>query len=150
MHLQRAWNLYGEFAFEWVVLERIDDTSNLLPAEQWWMDSLRAAQPEFGFNLLPIAGRRTGFHHSEATRAKMATASRGRRHSAETLAEMHQRCGTAQAVSKLTEANVAVIKARLARGERQALLAEEYGVARSTIGEIRRGANWTHVAPASL
>lgn len=45
----------------------------------------------------------------------------------------------------LTESDVADIKARLAAGEVQRVLAAEYGVDRSNIGHIKAGFRWSHV-----
>lgn len=46
----------------------------------------------------------------------------------------------------LDEAQVALIRARLGSGEREADLAREYGVAPCTINNIRHFRRWTHVA----
>lgn len=47
--------------------------------------------------------------------------------------------------NKLTEKDVHKIRTRLARGEYQKDIAADYGVSRSTIGEIKRGRTWTHI-----
>ena len=150
IHLQRAWTRYGESAFDWAIVEPLDAGADLAAAEQMWIDRQRATNPDGVFNFLPTAGSRLGSKHSDETRARIAAAQRGRTHTAETLARMKARVGTAQAVAKLNEANVAVIKARLASGCPQRVLAADYGVSRSAIGEIARGANWSHVQPAVL
>ena len=47
--------------------------------------------------------------------------------------------------AKLTEKIVQEIKRRLAKGESAKRLAQEYGVVRTAISEIKRGANWAWV-----
>ncbi len=47
--------------------------------------------------------------------------------------------------SKLTEANVIEIKNRIANGERQYLLAREFGVSQKQISVIARGIQWAHI-----
>lgn len=54
-HLQQAWNKYGEERFKFSVLELIA-ISDLLRAEQAWLDSTRCANREIGFNIYPVAG----------------------------------------------------------------------------------------------
>lgn len=54
-HLQQAWNKYGEENFEFAVLEYVDP-SDLLRAEQEWIDKTRCTDREIGFNIYPVAG----------------------------------------------------------------------------------------------
>lgn len=53
--------------------------------------------------------------------------------------------GSRSKAAKLNEHKVADIKRRLARGERRAELAREYGVNGTTIGHIQSGSTWKHV-----
>lgn len=39
-HFQNAWNKYGEDSFEYKVIEFVDDISNLLIREQYYLDTL--------------------------------------------------------------------------------------------------------------
>jgi GIY-YIG catalytic domain len=55
LHLQAAWNKYGEENFEFMVLE-LTDRSNLLYAEQHWLDKTQSFKREIGFNIFNIAG----------------------------------------------------------------------------------------------
>ncbi|MBS1787873.1 MAG: GIY-YIG nuclease family protein [Acidobacteria bacterium] len=54
-HLQKAWDKYGESAFEFEVLEYAT-RSELLLVEQKWIDKTRCTERKVGFNLYPIAG----------------------------------------------------------------------------------------------
>lgn len=53
--------------------------------------------------------------------------------------------GTAHPNAKLTEADIPIIRARLAAGETQIVIAADYGVAQSKISDIKMGRTWTHV-----
>lgn len=57
--------------------------------------------------------------------------------------------GESNGRSKLTEEQVAAIKARLSEGAAKRQLAREYGVDRTTIRDIDCGRIWKHVAPAT-
>ncbi len=52
--LQRAWDKYGADAFDFTVVE-LCSVKELRVREQAWIDWSRAADPEFGFNHLPLA-----------------------------------------------------------------------------------------------
>ncbi len=79
VHLQRAWNRYGEDAFSFAVLETVADTDRLLEREQFWLDLLRATL--FGYNIAAVAGAPTkGLKASEETRAKMSASAKGKKH----------------------------------------------------------------------
>lgn len=53
--------------------------------------------------------------------------------------------GSVHGRSKLTEADIPVIRARLVAGDTQGAIAKDYGVARSRIYDIDRGISWKHV-----
>ena len=77
--LQRAWNKYGEGAFEFKPLLYCDK-SNLLFYEQRAIDALNGN----GYNLNPTAGSSLGMKHTEESRKKMSKANKGRFPSEET------------------------------------------------------------------
>lgn len=66
LYLQRAWCKHGKDSFIFVVLENVDNTSDLLAREQHWMDLL---QPEY--NIAKVAGSRLGVRQSDEAREKM-------------------------------------------------------------------------------
>lgn len=72
-YLQRSWNKYGSEAFEYAVLETVNDASLLQIREQHWIDLLH---PEF--NLSPFANRPTtqGVVYSEETLRRMSNSQR--------------------------------------------------------------------------
>jgi group I intron endonuclease len=59
LHLQRAWDKYGEAAFDFVVLMPCEKCE-LLTQEQRLMDFYRAADSEHGYNINPTAGSPLG------------------------------------------------------------------------------------------
>lgn len=59
--LQQAWDQYGEAYFEFSVLELVP-ISELLQAEQSWIDRTNCADPQIGFNICPMAGSPGGIN----------------------------------------------------------------------------------------
>jgi hypothetical protein len=64
IHLQRAWNKYGEQAFIFEVIELVL-ASFILEREQYWIDKLHCCDDRKGFNISPTAGSSFGIRHSE-------------------------------------------------------------------------------------
>lgn len=79
--LQNSWKKHGESAFEFSILERVDDLEKLISREQHWIDTLCAAT--VGYNMSPSAGNCVGVIKSPETRAKISAAKRGKKLSAE-------------------------------------------------------------------
>lgn len=86
VHLQRAWNQCGAEAFRFSVLEYVHEPSDLIEREKHWFDCLKVL--ETGYNLLPVAGSRLGFKHSEETKRKIRDAHIGKVVSQETREKM--------------------------------------------------------------
>lgn len=61
--LQRAWDKYGPGAFQFEVLEPVNDNQMLTDREQHWIDLLDAAGPN-GYNMCPAAGSCKGYKHT--------------------------------------------------------------------------------------
>lgn len=78
-HLQRAWNLYGDRAFDVEVLEQFDsdDRLELRQSEEQWMQSYQCYDRTHGYNL-DIRPCSASGKVSEETREKMRRASTGR------------------------------------------------------------------------
>lgn len=72
IHLQRSWDKHGASAFEFELLEVVEE-ENLLAREQFYMDLYK---PEF--NIYPTAGSSFGYKHSEETRLKYKAAQAAR------------------------------------------------------------------------
>lgn len=78
-HLQRAWDKYGEAAFEFSVLEECPvEKDRLLALEQYYIDLLKASNRLYGYNICPTAGSVLGLIRSDETKEK--DAARMRKH----------------------------------------------------------------------
>lgn len=109
-HLQSAFALYGEGAFDFMLLE-VCGKDDLLVREQHYMDTLN---PEY--NICRVAGNTLGVLHTAETRVKMSAAIRdtsnmfGRRHTEETKrligALAGQRRHTEEAKAKIAKAGI--------------------------------------------
>jgi len=69
LKLQNAWNKHGEQAFEFAVVELVEDKADLLNREQFWMDFHQAYRK--GYNMTPTAGSPLGRIQSPETREKL-------------------------------------------------------------------------------
>lgn len=76
--LQRAWNKYGESAFEILVIEYVENRGDLITREQYWIDNLEAAG-RGNYNIAPKAGSVIGYRHTEETKALLSKKGRGRK-----------------------------------------------------------------------
>jgi len=87
--LQASWNLHGEEAFEFIVLEYcIKDI--LLIREQFYLDDTNCCDRNIGYNLYPSAGSALGYkwtdERKEAARKRMSSF----RHTEEAKARMRE------------------------------------------------------------
>lgn len=85
LHLQGAWQGYGERSFEFQILELVE-SEKLVEREQYWFDTTNCFDPAFGYNQNPFAGTTKGGKHrpaSEERKRKIGDANRGRKHSEE-------------------------------------------------------------------
>lgn len=71
-YLQRAWNKYGESNFTFQVIEIVPCKEDLIPREQFWLDTKKSANRKFGYNLCPTAGSLLGFKHSVESKLKVS------------------------------------------------------------------------------
>ena len=76
-YLQKAWNKYGPTAFVFSVLEYCEK-ERLIEREQYYIDTLQAADHGYGFNLQPKAYSNLGMIMSEESRLKLSAAKKGR------------------------------------------------------------------------
>lgn len=79
-HLQRAWDAYGEGAFEWGIVEEVEAELDLLAREQYWLDRyLENADMCYNFACWAKAPMK-GLKHSEDTKRKMSLARKGNKY----------------------------------------------------------------------
>ena len=74
-HLQNAYNKYGEDAFEFSIIEYVEDENDLLAREQFYIDSY---DWDNLYNIYRVAGSPLGFKHTEETKEKLRNHSKGR------------------------------------------------------------------------
>lgn len=84
--LQRAWNKYGESSFAFIVLELCDSLS-CIKREQFYIDSMKSCDCQFGYNIVPKAGSHLGHKHSAESRKRMSDSAKGRKPSPESIAK---------------------------------------------------------------
>lgn len=100
-YFQNAWNLYGEEAFEWVVLENLDEKckdlseqqtlSVIAERENFWVEHYRGTSGVY--NLRDVAESNLGIKYSEESRKKMGEWQVGKKLSVETkqkISEAHK------------------------------------------------------------
>jgi group I intron endonuclease len=105
-HLQNAWLKYGAKAFEFVVLEDVQDEQQLAEIENWYLAYFRSIGVQM-YNH-KIAGPAGIQHHSDETRAKISAAFRGK-----PLSESHRaniaKARTGRKHSETTKAKIGQI-----------------------------------------
>ncbi len=95
-HLQRAWNKYGEFAFNFYVIEEVSNQENLTLIENEWLEQGKETDVEYYrdicFNIRPFANNNI---IAEETKKRMSLSKKGdknymynRQHSDESKAIM--------------------------------------------------------------
>jgi hypothetical protein len=72
----RSWKKHGEAAFDFSLVETVEDPIFLLPREQFWIWRTRAHL--IGYNTLETPDRLPGFRHSADTRASMSAGKKGK------------------------------------------------------------------------
>lgn len=105
VHLQRAWEKYGAICFDFTILLRCPP-EECLKNEQLYMDKLKAADPEFGYNVNPIAGSNLGRVWSLETRQKSSGTRKGKlktpEHRAKIAAALKGKKKSAEHIEKIT------------------------------------------------
>jgi group I intron endonuclease len=71
--LQRAYNKYGSGSFDWEIIQFVDDKSQLIAREQFWMNFFAPV-----YNGRPVANSPLGTKASDETRAKMSVSAKKR------------------------------------------------------------------------
>lgn len=71
--LQRAYDKYGSSSFDWEIIQFVDDKSQLITREQFWMNFFAPV-----YNVRPVANSPLGTKASDETRAKMSVSAKKR------------------------------------------------------------------------
>lgn len=77
IHLQRAWNKYGEYSFTFSLIEFVKDKTKLLEREQFWLDVYQSAHRDYGYNISPTAGSSLGVKRSPEVIKRVSEAHKG-------------------------------------------------------------------------
>jgi len=77
IHLQRAWDKYGEDNFMFETIEYIENKDILKEREQHWIDTLNVCDINIGYNILPTAGNSFGYKMSEESKKKIGDSCKG-------------------------------------------------------------------------
>lgn len=132
-HLQRAWDKYGEAAFEIITIELCKPES-CIAREQHWLDFYKAYNPLYGYNICPTAGSMLGFKHSEESKQKLSLIMqnrdpeirrlqgdklRGRKHTPEHIAKIKAKSGNRKGVklSEETKAKISAVQKGIPKSE---------------------------------
>lgn len=90
IHLQRAWNKYGEKSFEFDVLEECEEKF-LVAMEHYWATILRVHEDEFGYNDKPTDPTKINMRNSKETIEKIRVKNIGKEVSLEARQKMSLR-----------------------------------------------------------
>src|ERR1035437_8374422 len=87
--LQASWNLHGEDAFEFIILEYCKK-ENLPDREQFWLDDLKPYNRDIGYNLYPISGSPLGTKWTEERKVIQSERMKKFRHTKESISRMRE------------------------------------------------------------
>lgn len=88
--LQSSWNLHGEEAFEFIILEYCEK-EQLLIREQYWIDATKCCDRNIGYNLFPIAGSALGSKWTEERKVLASERMKTFKHTEEAILKMKER-----------------------------------------------------------
>lgn len=146
IHLQRAWNLYGEKCFEFSIVEIVDEPHRLIVKEQFWMDSTKSYEHDKGFNICAIAQSQLGRKWTDEQKKRQSERMKGVPLSQERRNRLKETLkGENIPTSKLTAKDVVEIVRLNNNGFSNQEIADRYGVKRNTICAVLNRQNWTHV-----
>lgn len=135
-HLQHAWNKYGADAFQFLILEVIEDKSIIYAREQWWID-----QASDRYNICEVAGSALGRKATEETRQKLREARKGYKHdeaARQAIKDALARPGTREKMKVINKGrkHTAEARANMSRGQKGRVLSAE---TRQKMSEAHKG-----------
>lgn len=146
--LQRAWNKYGEEAFDFGLLE-IVAVDQLIEREQYFIDLAFAADRNSGYNICPIAGSSLGVKQSEQARKNKSIARKGKpngllgyKHREDSKLKMRLTRANKQDGRKITRDQAGIIRERFTNGESTVSLSVEFGMNPATARKIVSNKIW--------
>lgn len=166
LHLQNAFNKYGESSFKSEIIEKNILEENIIIKEQFYINKYDSHNFECGYNICEFAYTTLGYKHSEDTKKKMSFERKnnpkkyarygkehwnyGNKHSEDTKNKMCENHvdfkGEKSSNAKLTEKDVLHIRKLYENGNyNQKILGLMFNVNGGTIGKIVRKERWTHI-----
>jgi GIY-YIG catalytic domain/NUMOD3 motif len=142
--LQEAWNLHGEAAFTFEIIEEVAHLDGLITAEQRHLNVALVNGPVYNL-ALDVTSPARGLTHTAEARLKMSAAIKASMTPRALAARSERMRGNANPAAKLTDALVVDICQRLMASGHPAEVAVEFGVTESLVYQIRRGQIWTHI-----
>lgn len=154
IHLQRAWDKYGEESFVFEVIKEVEPTrKEILKEEQIFLDTL-SPYGENGYNISKEAGSILGYRHTKEARKKIVDSKLGKSRSEETKRKISEvqkgktiSQETRDKISKTLKGRPSPMKGRKASKEtREKMSRSLKGIKKSEewkrkIGEAQRGAD---------
>ena len=90
-YLLESFKKYGEENFDFILLEKIQDSSLIIEREQYYLDYYKSYEKENGYNLRKKAETNLGYRHSQQSIEKFRQASIGKKHTEEWKQTLRQR-----------------------------------------------------------
>jgi group I intron endonuclease len=135
--IQCSWDKHGEESFIFTVLEPIEDANLLIGREQFWIDSLDAANTALiGFNLSPRAGSQLGVKRSPETRAKIRAARLGKKYKLPPRTPEHCAAISASRTGKRRSIESRLKQSTLMKGRRPPPFSDEH---KANISAAKKG-----------
>jgi group I intron endonuclease len=168
IYLQRSWDKYGKDNFEFILIEEVKDSNEIMNIEQYWIDYFKSFDPNYGYNMKSkVDPRSKGYLMSDKARLNMSKAQTGRKHSKESIEKMKKiqkiiqsdpfrkkatgdrSRGERNATTNLKDAEVLEIKLLLNKQKELGLsnkeIYEKFGINRGILDHIKRETSWDHI-----
>ena len=139
IHLQNAWNKYGEDVFIFGVLEIVECDNDLVKIEQIYIDKYKSSNDNFGYNICPKAKNNLGVKHTKGIQEKrMRMAGEGNNfYNKNHSVESRRLIGLHNYKRKLTENQINEIKEMWLSGNyRQHEIADIHNTSQSHVSKI--------------
>lgn len=155
IHLQNAYNKYGEENFEFLVLQNVnvEDLDYILDIETAWIRYYDSANQNKGYNIQKIGGSNRGIKLSEETKKKISRKGKehcwyGRQHSEESKEKMSKSLtgkfkGSKNPNCKYKYEDFNEVKKMLNEGKKNIEISIKTGISPTEISKIKLGKHWS-------
>lgn len=158
-YLQEDYNKYGEDCFEFEILEVVENDSDLLNIEQWYLNNTDCLIDKGGYNILIKAGSPEGVSiHTEDSRKSMSEKRKGennpffnKTHSNKYKNELSKRqSGESNVNAKLNWDDVNNIRKMILENAPMLEIIKKYNISEPTFYRIKSNRSWkddSYVSP---